>query len=327
MRNSKFPILLFLIPFIAFSFFMGCSESTSSKNVDEYAVLVEHLEGAGGDYINTLAPAIKTAADVQTYLTSGTQYLIDIRSAADFATGHVDGSINVALSDILTHVEGISSNPESIVIICYSGQTAAYATSLLRLMGHDNVYSMKFGMSSWHSDFDVWSSKLANTYAVDFETTANAKGAEVDPPELQTDFEEPMDILRARVEELLLAGFSGQATIGASTVVPGAANYYIINYWPEAEYLNPGHIAGAYCYLPKTDLRSTTYLNTLPADQTIVVYCYTGQTSANVTAFLKVLGYDAKSLVYGANNMIYDSMVGHKFSESAVMNYAYITGP
>ena len=81
MRKFKFPVLLILLPFIAYSFFMGCSDSTSSNKVDEYEVLVEYLEGPGGDYINTAAPAIKTASDVQIALTSGTQYLIDIRSA------------------------------------------------------------------------------------------------------------------------------------------------------------------------------------------------------------------------------------------------------
>ena len=44
-------------------------------------------------------------------------------------------------------------------------------------------------------------------------------------------------------------------------------------------------------------------------DKPIVVYCYTGQTSGFVTAYLNVLGYDVKSLLFGTNGMIYNSMV------------------
>ncbi|MCB0281494.1 MAG: hypothetical protein H6627_07480 [Calditrichae bacterium] len=323
MRSYKFLILLFLIPALT-GMFMGCSDdSTSSNKVDEYAELVKYLEGEGGDFINTYAPAIKSADAVKTAMTTGTQYIIDIRSAADYATGHIDGAVNVAFGDLITHVEGLTTDYETIIIACYSGQTAAYGASLLRLLGHDNVYTLKFGMSSWNKDFDVWSAKCLNTYATQFETTVNAKGPEVDPPALDTGKKTGAEILRARVQEVLDAGFIGK--IGAADVVPNASNFYIVNYWPENHYAI-GHIQGAMCYVPKADLKSTTYLNTLPADKKVVVYCYTGQTSAYVTAYLRVLGYDAYSLLYGANNMIYDTIPASAFSEAAIMGYDYVTG-
>ena len=324
MRNIKFLILLFLIPALTFTF-IGCSDdSTSPTKVDEYAVLLEYLEGDGGDFINTYAPTIKTAEAVKTDMTSGTQYIIDIRDAATFATGHIEGAVNVDFKNLLTHVEGLTTDYESIVIVCVSGQTAAYGASLLRLMGYDNVYSLKFGMSSWNKEFDAWSGKLANTYTTQFETTDHAIGDEVDPPVLDTGKKEAADILRARVEAVFDAGFSGKIT--AADVVPNASNYYIVNYWPKDQYLSAGHIPGAYCYVPRADLKSTTNLKTLPADKKVVVYCYTGQTSAYVTAYLRVLGYDAYSLLFGANTMIYDTMPGGKFSESAIMDYDYVTG-
>jgi rhodanese-related sulfurtransferase len=318
MRNYRIWVLLFLLP--SLFYFSGCSDS---DNVDEYQVLLDYLEQ--DDFINTAAPAIKAASDVKIDMTSGSQYVIDIRSNADFVLGHIEGAVNVQLADLLTHVEGLTSDYESIVIVCYSGQTAAYGACMLRLMGFDNVYSMKFGMSSWNSDFDSWSSKLANTFATDFETTDNPKGAEQKAPKVDTGKDKGRDILKAQVKHLLTTGF-GEAGISASDVVPNAGDYFIINYWPHDQYLNPGHIAGAYCYVPKEDLKSSTYLKTLPTNQTIVVYCYTGQTSAYVTAYLKVLGYDAKSLKFGANNMIYDEMPGGKFAQNAIMNYEYVTG-
>ncbi len=43
-----------------------------------------------------------------------------------------------------------------------------------------------------------------------------------------------------------------------------------------------------------------------------------------MTAYLKMLGYDAKSLLYGANGMIYDIMLGKSmttFKDSYIKNY------
>jgi len=321
MRNYKFLVLFFLIPALMF---WGCSDSTSSnKDVNEYEVLVEYLEGDGGDFINTTYTAIVGADHVKQNLGTAGQYLIDIRGEADYNLGHVSGAVRVDFANLLTHVEALTSSPDEIIIICYSGQTAAYGASLLRLMGHNNVYSMKFGMTSWNSAFDRWTSKCSNAYATQFETTSNAKGPAVEPPVIETGEKEGPAILRARVNELLAAGF-GTVTISAATVFINPANYYINNYWPNDQYLNPGHIPGAKNYLPKQDLKSSTYLNTLPTDQQIVSYCYTGQGSAFLTAYLRVLGYDAYSLTYGANSMIYDLMPASKFSNAAIMEYEYV---
>ena len=63
-------------------------------------------------------------------------------------------------------------------------------------------------------------------------------------------------------------------------------------------------------------------LSGLHTDETIVTYCWTGQTSSMITAYLTVLGYDAVSLKFGSNGMIYDDLEGHKWPASA--DYAYV---
>ena len=52
-----------------------------------------------------------------------------------------------------------------------------------------------------------------------------------------------------------------------------------------------------------------------------VIYCWTGQTSALVMAYLRVLGYDAVSLKFGANSMIYDELTAHKWTSSGSYTY------
>ena len=79
-------------------------------------------------------------------------------------------------------------------------------------------------------------------------------------------------------------------------------------------------------YTPKQSMAYGVDLTTLPTDKTLAVYCWTGQTSAFLTAYLRILGYDAKSLLFGANGMIYDDLEAHKWSDSQIMEYDYVTG-
>lgn len=338
---KKLQYLLILLLISALISFVGCSDSSTDPDpdpIDEYSVLLSYLENGGGNYINTTAggQSIRGAAVVKTNFdaTGALQYIIDIRSAADFAAGHIEGAKNVLLKDVVTHVEGLNPMPQSIVVACYTGQTSAYAVTFLRMLGHTNTFSLGFGMSSWHQDFAAgwWSTKLSNQYANQFESTDRPKGPEVASPQINTGKTNPQEILRARINELLELGFT-PATITASTVFANLNNYYIVNYWPNALYLDPGHIPGAKNYLPNQDLYSTKFLKTIPTDKPSVFYCYTGQGSAFVAAYMRVLGYDTRSLVYGGCNMIYDLMLanpstaGPAFKNASIMNYEYVTGP
>jgi len=302
--------------------------------INEAEVLVKYLESAdsplGKDYVSSDMPSIMKATEVKTLNATGKVYIIDIRSADDFAKGHIKNAVNVAVGDIFSHVEGIDqSKYDKIVVVCYSGQTAAWTTSLLRLAGNSKVYSMKWGMCSWHEDFSgSWSNTVANgnAYASQFETTANAKTEKGDMPALSTGETTGEAIFEARVAAVLAEGF-GAAKIKNSEVFANLSNYHIVNYWKEEHYNDPGHVPGAMQYTPKVAMQFAEDLTTLPKDKQIVVYCYTGQTSAFMAAYLRILGYNAKSLLFGCNGMIYDKMVAHGsmtvFKESEIMGYDY----
>ena len=53
-------------------------------------------------------------------------------------------------------------------------------------------------------------------------------------------------------------------------------------------------------------------LENLDPDEQIVTYCWTSMTSSVVSAYLIVLGYDAASLRFGVNGMIYDNLAEAK---------------
>jgi len=303
---------------------------TAEVVASEAEILITYLESndspLGKYYVNTDMPAIKSSEAVKTLMATNDVYIIDIRAAAAYDTAHIEGAVNVAAGEVLNHIQitDLSAYTE-ISIVCYTGQTAGWVTSLCRLAGVDNVFSMKWGMCSWHIDFaNPWNTSVGNGAILDFDQVDVPKGPEGDLPILSTGFDTGAEILEARLDVVLAEGF-GTAAISNSTVLDNKDDYYIVNYWTADEYADPGHIIGAMQYEPKQDIALDAALKTLPTAKTIVVYCYSGQNSANLAAYLRLIGYDAKSLKFGTNGMIYDQMTKSQWVDTEAKGYDFWT--
>ena len=131
-------------------FFFGCAENAteSPEVINESEVLVKFIEGSDGGFINNNTPALITASDVMiNIIAEKDQYVIDIRKEVDYNLGHIKGAVNVTLNEIVNHYESKNLvSKELVVITCYSGQGAGYATTLLRLLGYSNVKDLLVGM-------------------------------------------------------------------------------------------------------------------------------------------------------------------------------------
>ena len=331
MKYAKNRWYIFLL--LVLAGLTACDDDTTTTvdPIDEAQLLVDYAEANRGYDVH--GGYILSASDVQTNIVTAPEdyYVIDIRAASDYASGHVPGSVNVAPGDLPDHLANMSPGPsayEQVILICYSGQAAAYSTGILRAMGYENVYSMKFGMSAWHSDFSgSWANSVSNERVTQFETTASPpKNGVGDLPTLSTGFEDGAEILQARALAVFADGFDA-AKVTDDDVFMALDDYYIINFWPQDQYEGLGHIPGAVNYQPsETPFLLDTFLATLPTDKPVVVYCYTGQTSAYIVAYLRVLGYDARTLLFGGNSMIHDAMAAANasaWSTGAVMDYQY----
>ena len=240
-------------------------------------------------------------ADLSAFLSK--YYIIDIRDLNTFNDGHIEGAKNVAFSNILTEAPNAGSKP--ILVVCFSGQTACYATALLRLYGYPKTRALKWGMSGWNPATAVnsWDKKIgveeANGHA---NWTANTAPNNMifDDPDISTSGASGDVILKKRVEDAVAAGF-GAAVVSGTDVLNNPNSYFINNYFNANDYSAFGHINGAYRINPLTIAGGE--FNNLNPDGTVVTYCYTGQTSAVMTAYLRVLGYDAKSMTYGMNGI------------------------
>ncbi|MBD3410169.1 MAG: hypothetical protein GF419_08190 [Ignavibacteriales bacterium] len=345
---NKFKLLYALMLAVSVSFYIGCDTTETDDPVNEDAdetlavQLATFMEGSRTDAHNQssrFTPASTVHTDIVDASTD--VLIIDLRAPADVTSkGKIKTSDkpsadykNMTISDLADSLGSINfADYDKVYMVCYSGQTAAYATYLLQAYGVSNVTSMKFGMSSWNSHFDVWSGKVSNDYATEFEKTANDKMEAGKLPELTSTETNNLLLMQERIETVMKDW--GNATITASTVMSdvadGESSYYIVNYWPADQYSGstdpwPGHIPTAVNYEPSTEpFKLANDLRTLPNAQTIVLYCYTGQNSAYTTAYLRLLGYDCKSLLFGANGMIHDVMPGTAFDAGThVGSYDY----
>ena len=229
-------------------------------------------------------------------------YIMDIRSAAAYTTSHIDGAVNVVFGNILT--EAANAGSKTILMVCYTGQTACYGAALLRMYGYPNTQALKWGMTGWSSTTDSWTSKVGDVGSSSSNWSFGAAPALsiFNEPVINSLSSDGAEILRKRVEQAVADGFK---TVSNTDVVASPSAYFINNYFSDADFTGFGHITGSNKILPLT-LAGNEYKNIDPTAK-VVTYCYTGQTSAVVTACLRVLGYDAYSLTFGENGLNHSS--------------------
>ena len=99
----------------------------------------------GSDVMMIGRPAVPTVdlADVD----PASATLLDVREAAEWFHGHIDGSVNVPLGSLAQHV-GDLDRSRRIVCICRSGNRSATATALLCDAGFDAV-NLRGGTQAW----------------------------------------------------------------------------------------------------------------------------------------------------------------------------------
>lgn len=302
-KLSLYLILLFIIPsFILTSCDRGddiiVNQESSFKIMKDY-MLANHADLneilVNTDGVKFVAPP-PDAGDLNTFL--GKYYIMDIRNATDFATGHIQGAKNVAFSDILTDAANAS---KPILVVCYTGQTACYATALLRLYGFTNAQALKWGMSGWNSSTaGPWNNNIGNPAdgSTNWTYSAAPNNLVFSDPTISSFSTNGAEILQNRIEQVVADGFKG---VNGADVLNAPSDYFINNFFSAADYSSFGHIANAYRINPLT-LSNNEYLGLNP-EAKIATYCYTGQTSAVITAYLRVLGYDAYSIKFGMNGM------------------------
>jgi rhodanese-related sulfurtransferase len=219
--------------------------------------------------------------------------LIDIRSAADYAKGHLNGAINLPYGTPAI-VDNLKYLPQQgqVFVYCYTGQTAGQAVTLFNVAGVP-AQSVRLG----------WNLGISKVEGVDKVTTTTATP-------VSTAKTWPVAPAIEAAYKAYYADMAGKVgTPFASNIVPEAEakklldasdpNVTFVSIRQAADYAN-GHIKGA-TNIPWGKGMNALFSN-LPARKKVVVYCYTGQTAGQTVAALRLLGYDAVSLRGGMGN-------------------------
>jgi rhodanese-related sulfurtransferase len=248
--------------------------------------------------------------------------IISLRSAEDYAKGHIPGAVNMSVQELFT-LDTLATIPpdRDVVLVCYTGQTAGQATAALNLLGYQ-AYSLVYGMSSWTNNPDVFvrrfdPDKNANDFAIDTEAHQLTGHYELPPP------------LAADPAGAADAYFSaGPRYIQAVDLFENLndgdpENDPTIISLRSAEDYARGHIPGAVNMSVK-DLFAPDTLATIPPDRDVVLVCYTGQTAGQATAALNMLGYEAYGLLYGMSSWTTDPEVYVKRFDPETHTHDYI---
>ena len=74
--------------------------------------------------------------------------LVDVRTEAEFASGHIEGAENVPLDRLGGRAQALAAEGRPIVVYCASGMRSASAKRTLRAAGAQDVHDLG-GMHRW----------------------------------------------------------------------------------------------------------------------------------------------------------------------------------
>ena len=220
-------------------------------------------------------------------------FIIDARSAEDYAAGHIKGAVNLPFASTATG-ENVQYIPDDVpvYVYCYTGQTASQLTSVLNVAGKP-VTNIRGGFLRGITKVDGHEAYL-DTVAVDMPTTEYT----MDP-----------DLQAAVVSYFeTVASYNGTDTANQNIapdkvkeIVDSESDEYFILSVRQAEDYAKGHVPGA-VNIPFGVGMQDSFAD-LPKDKKIIVYCYTGHTASQTVGILRLLGYEAYNMSFGMGSV------------------------
>lgn len=79
-------------------------------------------------------------------------FVLDVRTPAEFAAGHIPGSVNIPHTELATRLAEIGAfRRQEVVLHCQTGPRAGYAYSILRAAEFTRVRQLDGHMRAWRS--------------------------------------------------------------------------------------------------------------------------------------------------------------------------------
>lgn len=119
-----------------------------------YLILIAFASGAG-----LLWPAVQRRIGgpsvgtlEATQMINRGAVLLDVRTADEFARGHIAGSKHIPTEQLGTRAGEVAKNKAAkVVVVCASGARSASACALLRKLGYTEVVNLQGGIGAWQA--------------------------------------------------------------------------------------------------------------------------------------------------------------------------------
>lgn len=263
----------------------------------------ELLQQASDEYLKNVSFDTLLPSDVYNKLLFGSEedfWIVDVRDVEAFAIGNIEGSVNIPYQHTAdpNYLQDLPKD-KKLIVVCYSGQTAAQTAALWNMLGYDAV-AMEYGMGGWSTAQGLGAPFIQKPF--DFEVV-NAPVEVESSNSLPTIETEPVtslnELIMAQSREYLTSGKG--AVIPAATVMEkieaGASDIFLLDIRDENHYQN-GHAPNA-VNIPVNTLASKENLAKLPLDKQIIVIGYNGTDTSSANRVLNQLGYNAVALHSG----------------------------
>lgn len=86
------------------------------------------------------------------YMNQPKTLVLDVRSAEEFAAGHLPSSKHIPLGELANRLKEIEKSKSQVVItVCQSGIRSAKAVTILNQAGFEKVFSLEGGIAAWQA--------------------------------------------------------------------------------------------------------------------------------------------------------------------------------
>ncbi|GBE58161.1 putative adenylyltransferase/sulfurtransferase MoeZ [bacterium BMS3Abin01] len=300
----------------------GCgSDNTTTTTVEKTATVDnstalaeranEVLAADKGDYPGNSIKGTDLATILADSAKADTVFVLDVRAAKDYEAGHIKGAENVPFAEWAAP-DNLDTLPKDkiIVVVCYTGHTAAEVVGGLRMLGYDAI-ALRGGMMGWTQGGN--NQKVADSLLAAANPTVNTAAEPSQKSSPSGPLNQPSDALYETIAGVANTDMSSMPTSGdfafnvitAANLAPKLADpaqkeeLFLLDIRLAEDYEKVGHIEGA-TNIPFADVAVPENLDRLPKDKKIIVICYTGNTAAQATMILRILGYDASVLKFGS---------------------------
>jgi rhodanese-related sulfurtransferase len=96
-----------------------------------------------------------SAVELKAKLDAGEKpVLLDVRETWEYETCHIEGSINISMSNVHKMLDELKQDDETVVI-CHHGMRSFQVASYLEDNGYGNISNLEGGVDAWAKSVDA----------------------------------------------------------------------------------------------------------------------------------------------------------------------------